>query len=597
MANSKSNKSEHDLLTRWQEAWPDALAVWSPYTRLSEPDWCFSAGQEKQSGLTGSFAAIRINDHQVMISLRQVKDNELQDYGLEILAHEIGHHIFCPANLVEAGRALVLATKALPTLETHAPMIVNMWEDLLINDRLVRVHKQRHMEVYEHLNAKSQVPPSKLWSLYMRAFEILWGLQPGRLNKGKLKPSQEGDAHLVARMVRVYGEDWMSGVGGFSALCLPYFEKHDSSMKKHFKIHFDTDGMGEGCEVPLGIMDIGDFDIIHPSRDPYVVGDSLSGVGTPSDKNTEETALSESDGGGSGQNREPFLFNQVLEALGMKLDAHDVAVKFYREKALPHLIPFPTQETEESKEPLMEGLELWEVGHPMDEVDWLQSVMISPQVIPGLTTVKRSWGVMGGTEREREPLDLDLYVDCSGSIPNPQQQHSFLALAGAIVVLSALRTGARVQATLWSGAQQFDSTPGFVSDEQQILRVLTGYLGGGTAFPNHIIRETYQNRRESDRPVHLLILSDEGVDTMDRADELGNDGLELSRMALEKARGGGTMVLNLWDRGFMESQFSQAVKSLGWDMFEVKDWSGLLDFAREFAKLKYGQSRRKAARQ
>lgn len=590
------SKAERELLTKWQHAWPQALAVWSPYTRLSEPDWCFSAYQEKKAGLTGSFAAIRINDHQVLISLRQVQQNNLQDYGLEILAHEIGHHVFCPANLLEAGRALALATKALPTLETQAPMIVNMWQDLLINDRLVRVHKQRHVEVYERLNAKSSAPPSALWSLYMRAFEILWGLQPGRLNKGDLKRSQEGDAHLVARMVRVYGQDWMAGVGGFAALCLPYFEKNDKSLAKHFKIHFDTEGIGEGCEVPLGIMEIEDFDIIHPSQDPNVVGDSLSSTAEIGDSDTELNASSTSEGGGLGQNREPFLFNQVLEALGLKLDSHDIAVKFYREKALPHLIPFPTQETEESKEPLMEGLEPWDVGHPMEEVDWLQSVMISPQVIPGLSTVKRSWGVMGGTEREREPLDLDLYVDCSGSIPNPQQQFSFLALAGAIVVLSALRTGARVQATLWSGARQFDTTPGFVSDEQQILRVLTGYLGGGTAFPNHIVRQTYQHRTESDRPVHLLILSDSGIDTMARPDELGNDGMELSEMALGKARGGGTMVLNLWNESFLQNAFSQSAKKLGWEMFMVKDWSGLLSFAREFAKLKYGRKKGKAGR-
>ena len=43
-----------------------------------------------------------------------------------------------------------------------------------------------------------------------------------------------------------------------------------------------------------------------------------------------------------------------------------------------------------------------------------------------------------------QPLDLDLYVDCSGSMPNPQVNVSYLTLAGAIVALSALRAGARV---------------------------------------------------------------------------------------------------------------------------------------------------------
>lgn len=236
----------------------------------------------------------------------------------------------------------------------------------------------------------------------------------------------------------------------------------------------------------------------------------------------------------------------------------------------------------------MEGLEPWEIGSPMEQIDWLQSVLLSPAIVPGLTTVRRTWGVMGGTEREREPLDLDLYVDCSGSIPNPQTALSYLALAGAIVVLSALRTGARVQATLWSGAGQFDKTPGFVTDERAVLRVLTGYLGGGTAFPNHILRDTYQERTERDRPVHILILSDDGVDTMGHNDEQGTSGLEIARTALEQARGGGTMVLNLYSQAFFDRPFAKSVRKMGWELFRVTDWSELLQFAREFSRLKYG---------
>lgn len=572
----------------WREAWPKALEIWSPYTRLSEPQLLLTPEQEKTAGLTGSFAAIRINDHQVMISLQQVAFHGLQDYGLEILAHEIGHHVFCPGNLLEAGKAVAIAMTALPTVEQQAPQIVNMWEDLLINDRLTRLHKQRHSEIYERLN--TQPSSSKLWTLYMRSFELLWGLKPGLLAKGKLQAHEEGDAHLVARMVRVYGNDWLYGVGGFAALCLPYLLDEKQKAADSFKPLRDTEGIGDGCEAPLGVLDIDGYEIVHPGADPKVMGTVGSGSepGEQEGEDGETPANSISAGGALGQNREPFRYGQVLEALGLKLDRHDAAVRFYREKALPHLIPFPTQETEESKEPLMEGLEPWDPGEPMDEVDWLQSVLISPRPIPGFTTVKRTWGTMGGREREREPLDLDLYVDCSGSIPNPQATFSYLALAGAIVVLSALRTGSRVQATLWSGTGQFDTTPGFIRDEKAILRVLTGFIGGGTAFPNHILVDTYQERRQSDRPVHILILSDDGIDTMASPDNKGNPGLKISQMALDKARGGGTMVLNLYNETFFKTPFCAASRQMGWEIFRVTDWSGLLEFAREFARLKYG---------
>ncbi len=70
----------------------------------------------------------------------------------------------------------------------------------------------------------------------------------------------------------------------------------------------------------------------------------------------------------------------------MDLSDHDAAVVYYRERALPHLIPFPTKEAPESSEPLMEGLEPWDIGSPLEEVDWLQSVLLSPRIFPGQTT-------------------------------------------------------------------------------------------------------------------------------------------------------------------------------------------------------------------
>src|SRR5690606_12193815 len=136
-----------------------------------------------------------------------------------------------------------------------------------------------------------------------------------------------------------------------------------------------------------------------------------------------------------------------------------------------------------------------------DTLDWLQSVLSSPHLVPGLTTVSRVWGESEGAEPQADPLDLDLYIDSSGSMANPQIHLSYPALAGAILCLSALRAGARVQATLWSGKNEFMSTSGFVRDEHALLRILTGFYGGGTAFPIHRLRETYAERRERDKPV------------------------------------------------------------------------------------------------
>jgi hypothetical protein len=102
--------------------------------------------------------------------------------------------------------------------------------------------------------------------------------------------------------------------------------------------------------------------------------------------------------------------------------------------------------------------------------------------------------------------------------------------------------GARVQVTLWSGTNQFTCTDGFVRDERAILGILTGHFGGATAFPLHVPRDTY---RERDRPTHLVVISDDGVDTMFRpTDELGTRGA-----AIAAAGAGGTLLLRLYSEG------------------------------------------------
>src|SRR5262249_39172472 len=240
---------------------------------------------------------------------------------------------------------------------------------------------------------------------------------------------------------------------------------------------------------------------IHPNQDPDLTGfgggddeegepegeGEGDGKGKDAKDRTGPPRPSRSEGGGKGQYREPFEYGAILRALGLELSDHELAVRYYRERAIPHLVRFPTRVMPQAAEPLAEGTHGWDVGEALEDIDWMQTVLTSPTVVPGMTTVQRTWGTMEGALPERRPIDLDLYVDCSGSMPNPQRSTSYLTLAGAIIALSALRVGSRVQATLWSGAREFETTDGFISDASRVLRILTGYLGGGTAFPIHIL--------------------------------------------------------------------------------------------------------------
>lgn len=589
------NETLTALSDRWLAAWPAALDVWSRYTRLKAPVLCLTNEDAAREGLTESFAMIRLTDLAVVINLPAVVKTGVEDFAAEVLAHEIGHHVLAPANLTDHTRVLARIRRGLPTIEAQAPMVANLYTDLLINDRLQRSAGLRMAGVYRKMAAGGE--GGLVWKVYMRIYEHLWRLERGSL-AGEISDQMEGDALLGARLIRAYARDWMDGAGRFACLLLPYLlEDRNKSAALLARLH-DTRGAAAGGD-PDGLTEIepGELDgIIHPAQDPF-----LSGEADAPQEEREGTAVepqvTPAQQPARGQARQPFEYGELLRAAGLKLTDHDVAVRYYREQARPHLVPFPARRSPASHDLLPEGLEPWNLGDPLDELDWLQSVIASPRIIPGLTTVRRVWGTSEGHEPKPEPLDLDLYVDSSGSMANPQITVSYPALAGAIICLSALRAGARVQATLWSGTRQFITTPGFVRDEDALLRVLTGYFGGATAFPIHILRDTFAKRTIANRPAHILIISDDGVNTLFNTDERGHSGWDISAASLEKARGGGTMVLNLpvsWEQYAKSpgayADIQRARDSQGWAVHPVTTWEQLVDFARAFSRRCYGEN-------
>jgi hypothetical protein len=596
----KSLPSLLPLLERWQAAWPAALAIWSRYTRLQPAMLCATLEAARAEGLEGSFAMIRFVDQRVVIDLQCVDRLGLQDYAVEILAHEIGHHVLAPANATDNLRLLARMRQALPTLTQHAPMLANLYTDLLINDRLQRQSGLRLADIYRKLaqgsESQKKVAADKpaatgVWPVYMRIYEQLWQLPAGSLTSEPLDARAETDAWLGARLIRVYARDWLDGTGRFAALMLPYIVADDEAYRRQLRWLHDTATAGRDCVAAgIGEIEAGELEgAIHPAEDPLITGeDGLQNVSVKSVQSVPDAAQPSVDKV-AGQAREPFEYGEILRASGVELSEHEIAIRYYQERALPHLIPYPRKKAPSGSEPLPEGLEAWDCGDPLDELDWLQSVLQSPQVIPGMTTVKRLYGEQPGEMPVLQPIDLDIYVDSSGSMPDPRRQTSWLTLAGAIIALSALRAGAQVQVTLWSGKHDVRQTPGFIRQPQQILGVLTDFFGGGTAFPIHCLRETYADARGRERPTHILMISDDGIDTMFNDDERGNSGWDIAARALQRAGAGGTLALNLPDESneyYADSlkTIRRAVTTQGWALHRITDWEQLMAFARDFSR-------------
>jgi hypothetical protein len=601
------------LQEQWRRTWPQALASWSAYTMLREPIFFDSDAGAKAEGMAGQIAAIRLADQTVMVNLETIRNGQLNNLALPILAHEIGHHVYVPGNLADNARMLAAIKPVLFGLPNDtAHLVANLYGDLLINDRLQRRAGVDVAAVYGKLKAAARAQDTnRVWKVYTCTYEQLWRLAPGTLAPAGVTPEMTADAALIARLIRHHAADWLRGARRFACILYPYLHQDaEENRPQTFCVLGLADTRCAGCRrgggecdadaIPGGIIGIDPAELGEDS-DFDAELDDLLGDGEERAKTDKEQSRrgrgrrrlrkpenARPVGHGKGtprrQFREPFEYGELLRALGLNLKDHEVTTRYYRERALPYLIPFPIRKAPQAREPLAEGHETWGSADDLDELDVFGSLLQSPVVVPDVTTVRRVYGETPGTDPAKVPLDLDIYVDCSGSMPNPGVHVSYLALAGTILALSALRAGARVQATLWSGAGQFDTSGGFLRDEKRILGIITGYIAGGTAFPLHVLRDTYQERKPNEPPAHIVVISDEGVDTILEKDGKGTPREAICRRALKAARGGGTLVLNLNNAAWKPKQ---ALEALGFRVHAVTDWEQLVAFARTFVRENY----------
>lgn len=591
----------------WRSRWPQALALWSSYARLSEPVWCLSGRDAAREQLTMSFAMIRLTDHAVVLNLADIEARGLSQFPLEVMGHEIGHHIYCPGDLNDQARLLARVRRGLPGVEQHAPMIANLYADLFINDRLQRNHGLRLDRIYAKLVEKDG-GGSVLWRIYLRMYELLWRLDRGALVKEALTDGQEGDAQLGARLIRVYARDWMKGAASFGALCLSYLDKNEGEkLRVAARGLLDSEGGVGGEQLPDGLSEIESDEnepVLHPSEDPRVAGEAADGK---TDKNADDKdgdaddASKNSDDPGGRKTLKHYRgvaeYRELLKQLNPKARDEDITLRYYRERALPYLIRFPEKETPVAQDPMPEGLETWDMGRSFNEVDWVESITRSPYVVPGVTTLARVYGESPGQDPHKEPFDLYVGIDCSGSMPNPRMNLSYPVLAGFIVTLSALRAGGRVMACLSGEPGKSMATDGFRRDQDSVLQLMTKYLGTGYSYGIYRLDDMVAQLPRTHRPVHVLILTDTDIfsslATNEKEDKAARppvhkverSGWRAAAEALGAAGGGGTLLLHASTAHL--KQFGAQVtriKNQGWRVVNVNDWSGVLEFARNFSR-------------
>lgn len=584
--NDKINTIE--LRLQWQQQWDSARRIWSPFVKLREPVWCLDSRSARAEGLTGSFAMIRLTDHRIVIDLERVRELDVSDCALQVLAHEIGHHIYTPANLHDNAILLARIRWGLPGIEDRTGFVANIYADLLINDFLQRSKNLDMVRVYQKMNQDTTF--SRLWALIMRTYEYLWKLKRGTLLTDAAQHSAEldADAAIAASLIRSYAKNWLDGAGRFTVLVYTYLMEDEAYQKARasFLVQLDSEYAGKHGGLVSGITQV-DEDTIKGTVDPRreALGAQQEPYNIPGafGTATQETV------GPQQRYLSPGYYIDLLRQVNPEANEQDLLNNYYKEIALPHLVEFPLEQVRPVAYELPEGLENWDIGDSLEEIDWLGSAIYSPEIIPGYSTMKRIYSADDSSLSMEGVLDVYLGIDCSGSMNNPRQTFSWPVLAATIIALSALRAGAKVMACLSGEPGSFLETEGYQVSEKEVLTVLTSYLGTGYAFGIPRLKNPFANPIKAKS--HLILVTDDDIFSMLDADtETKESNWDLMEKALTNAGGKGTLVLHAKPAWHKEEVIR--LKNMGWQVYYVTNEQELLDFAAGFSTANYKQKER-----
>lgn len=472
----------------------------------------------------------------------------------------------------QLARALVAA--GAPGLrEREVALLANLWSDLLVNARVAHLQRVRDaaggpggepgIVRFARLFYRSgMTTTNRLWWVYLRSQEITWGLPAGTLAALQPPPpavfperftqasddldrlpkrhrdkerahraavaaalaaqlaldrsvvtNPEVDARLAAVLVRTFAADPVGGALRFGVLAAPYLVEQtryeiaanlETGADPGFPCNAD-DAPATGDEVGRVLADRRMSGPV-PTRSAEGFDDAGAAPQDVGDRRwADDDAAS---GGGQG-----FGVARTL-ALYSSSDAAAVQAAWYRSRAAPWVRPFtrlrPAQPTAELPGPI----DAWEVGDDLADLDWPQTLQAGSVVIPGVTTRRRTYLDDDPTLLEEAGLELDLYIDSSGSMPHPSRG-SPAVLAGTILALSVLRGGGRVRVTSFSGPGQVAGS-GFSRDHVGIVNDLAFFYSSSTSFPLDLLDERYRPLppARDDMVRHLVVLSDDGLVSM-----------------------------------------------------------------------------------
>lgn len=446
-----------------EEVWPRAQAHWSRFLLLSSP--------ELGEGLP-SLAQIHLGTRQVSLDVVAFERHDLYGSLEAILAHEVGHHVRYPGSLAVHARMRMIEQQLIP-LEGYS--LLNTFTDLLINAALGVTLKDQLVAVYrafvaENAGAWRRDPA---FMFYLAVYEELWALPLGHLMGAALEeferryPRYRAEAQLLAQNLVPLGPNVYTQLLYFLSIMAHYVAPPEETV---------AEGDGFACRGDEPSPEDWADALVPDAREKEAVRRALA-----------EGWIREADG-------ERLVGEDALErriaslpgnAFGEAEIVPEVMAAYYRREAERHLVrPPPQPMLGEAVVPTT--LEEWEPGEPLGDVDWRATLVERGALLGAAMPLRRvRIAEVEGYDVPFWQPRIEIYLDISGSMPDPRRTRNAMTLASQILTLGAIRAGGWVRALLYS--HDFVRYWTWCRSELEISRFLMHYIGGGTEFPFEVL--------------------------------------------------------------------------------------------------------------
>ena len=474
-----------------ERTWPLAKVRWSRFLLLNDP---------LRNDEIHSVAQIELASRQVSLNEKLIRQHQLECCVEGLLAHEVGHHVRYPGTLAVEARLRLLEKSIIP-LDGYS--LTNLFQDLMINEFLGRELKDQFIKIYQAFTSEPAFHADKCWKrdpaflFYLSLYEALWQLEPGTLigdpepEFADAFPGYRAEAHVLAHELFRMEPNLYTQFLYFTSVMTRYLKPMIDEALQQW----------HACQCMTG----------QPSPDDW------ASALTPTDAERQAIERAVKSGWFTEDQADRLrklneLEERIASLPGFGTDdaalIPDVMAAHYRQLAERHLVkPPPLPRIGEAIVPTT--LDDWQFSDPVNDIDWLTSLAQKGPLLATAQPLKR----VPIAETEGYDLRLwqprmEIYLDVSGSMPNPIYQLNAMTLAAQILTLGTTRAGGVVRAALYSHEPVLYWT--WCRSDLEMSRFLMHYIGGGTDFPFELLRKSCEECR-ADQPIRVVI-SDQDFD-------------------------------------------------------------------------------------